>query len=289
MSKLLNNIYVVNLDRSKDRLAKIDMNLKKYGLKYERFPAVDGKSLTEDEINKSITSLCQYVLCNKSQVGCALSHIKLWKMISTSSEKWHLILEDDLELNDKTINFINKLEKSPLVNSNNTIISLWCTGPFCTDSFLHSNSIKDEQQLITKPFFPLGTVAYLITNDAAGKLYDYFEKNKINYHVDYQLAYNLKDIGIEYYTVKEAIIQLDNSAESTITTSSSSITAKILNAIGLSKVSWYLSIPIMTFNLKYTISGFVLIFILLLLLNVFIFHNKLIYIYTILELLIAFF
>jgi GR25 family glycosyltransferase involved in LPS biosynthesis len=37
MNDLLKNVYVINLERSKDRLKNIDSNLKKYGIKYKRF------------------------------------------------------------------------------------------------------------------------------------------------------------------------------------------------------------------------------------------------------------
>ena len=54
---ILDNIYVVNLNRSKDRLNKIKKNLSNLGLKYKRFSAVDANKLSTSEIKKNLSDL----------------------------------------------------------------------------------------------------------------------------------------------------------------------------------------------------------------------------------------
>lgn len=66
------NTYVINLDKDVKRMN----NMKKLlNNNFIRFPAVYGKNLSNDELNKNITTLCKYLLCNHAIVGCALSHI----------------------------------------------------------------------------------------------------------------------------------------------------------------------------------------------------------------------
>lgn len=52
-----------------------------------------------------IASLLYYVYlkCNRSIIGCAISHITLWGTVSQSNDKWHLILEDGAEFTDGTL------------------------------------------------------------------------------------------------------------------------------------------------------------------------------------------
>lgn len=300
MTNLLNNIHVINLERSKDRLQHINTNFNKYGIKFKRFDAIDGKQLSIDEINNTTTKMCRYFLCNRSIIGCAMSHIALWKEISESDNKWHLVLEDDIEFTDETINFLKKIQNSSIMNEDNIIISLNCTGPLCTgqsvslhfnvNDEIHNIQKNIEKNKLIQPDFPLGTVAYLITKNTAKKLYDYYIENKINYHIDFQTAWNLSKLGIKYLTTENYVVNLtDDNNNSTIGSGKILyILSNILNSLGLSKFVWYLSVPILTINLSTVINGFILLFILLLLLNFFFIQNILLYIYLLLELVIAF-
>lgn len=284
---LLDNVHVINLERSKDRLLNIDNNLRKFNVKYSRFNAIDGKELSQDEIKLNTSFWCRYFLCNRSIIGCAMSHITLWNIISKSEAKWHLILEDDVEFTNETINFINKLAKTSIVDEDNIIINLSCTAMFCNgpEVIFSSHDQKDKVSLM-KARFPLGMVAYFITKNTAEKLYNYFEEYKINYHIDNQIAFNLNGLGINYYATNHSMINF-NDCNSTIGSKSLFLLSNLLTTLGLSDLVWYLSIPIATFNLSVTIDGFFVLFFILLFLNLFLIHSPYIYIYLILELIIA--
>ena len=276
MTDLLKNVYVINLERSRDRLNNIDSNLKKYNINYKRFNAIDGKNLSLDIINNNTTLLCRYFLCNRSLIGCALSHITLWEEISKQEDKWHLILEDDIEFSNNTIKFLKKLEESSIINEDNIIISLSCIGPLCTELSYNSSSE------IIQPIFPLGTPAYLITKNSAKKLYEYFINNKINYHIDFQIAWNHNNLGIKYLTIEPAVVNLSDN-NSTIGPQSMYILANILNYLGFNRLVWHLSVPLITINLSFSINGFIILWFLLLLLNIIIIHSVLLFIYLLFE------
>ena len=73
-------VYVINLDRRTDRMEKLDPQLNKLGIKYERFSAVDGKELGIDPI-----------------IAGTMSHHQL---LTKCENKRVLILEDDANFVD---------------------------------------------------------------------------------------------------------------------------------------------------------------------------------------------
>ncbi|AYV77978.1 MAG: glycosyltransferase family 25 [Edafosvirus sp.] len=279
-NELIKNIHVINLDRSQDRLKLFDENMKKYNLNYKRFKAVDGKKLNLKDIKKSTTNMCRSILCNRSIIGCALSHILLWKQISESTDKWHFIIEDDIHLNDKALPYLDKLKKE-ILNEDDIIISLQCTGPLCFGG-------KSKFSQLHKPVFPLGTCAYLITKNTAKKLYDYFKINKINYHLDNQMAFNISSLNIKRYTTSNNVIINTGDNNSTVSNNSLWIMGNVLNKLGLSNINWMFSVPILTIDMQYTINFYMVLFVILLLLNIFVFNSILLYIYLLLEFTLSF-
>jgi GR25 family glycosyltransferase involved in LPS biosynthesis len=109
--KLLDNIWIINLDKSINRMDKITSNLKSLNLKFNRFSAVDGKKLDEKQIQLNTTFLGRTLLSNRSIIGCAMSHIELWKKLLETNKKYFLILEDDVVMTQQSIHIIKKLEK----------------------------------------------------------------------------------------------------------------------------------------------------------------------------------
>src|ERR1700730_7540074 len=98
---LLDNIYVINLDRSKKRLENVTKSLNEFNIKFKRFSAVDGKKLSEEIINNNASFLCRTLLCNHAIVGCGLSHMALWnQLVNDRNNSYYIILEDDVTIDD---------------------------------------------------------------------------------------------------------------------------------------------------------------------------------------------
>ncbi|WFP65863.1 glycosyltransferase family 25 protein [Mesorhizobium sp. WSM4904] len=87
-------IHLINLDRSVERWNKYQSNNWHLRRETVRVSAVDGASLDRDELIKEglITADCAYP---PGTLGCALSHINLWKQ-SVSQNKIITIFEDDV-------------------------------------------------------------------------------------------------------------------------------------------------------------------------------------------------
>ncbi len=111
-------VYIVNLKKDKNRRKNIIREVKKQNFKnFEIIDAIDGNNLDKNELN--ISKFKNNKLLNPwnskmspSQIGCALSHIKIYKKFIESNYNFALILEDDAvfieNFNDNLKSFVIK-------------------------------------------------------------------------------------------------------------------------------------------------------------------------------------
>lgn len=92
--------FLINLDRSPDRLATMDARLRALALPYERVPGVDGLKLPDAEFAWQTRVNRFYKPLSRGEVGCHLSHLEALKRLVASGAPYALILEDDAELPD---------------------------------------------------------------------------------------------------------------------------------------------------------------------------------------------
>ena len=113
--------FVINLKRSTERRKLMCEHLDKYGVDYEIFEATDGRALTAEEEQKVGTS-DQVILemaggrkfmvkdkMSPAEIGCALSHLRLYQHILDQGLEQVVILEDDEVLNDDSFLALNNL------------------------------------------------------------------------------------------------------------------------------------------------------------------------------------
>lgn len=94
-------ILVINLDRAPQRLANISSQLDDLGLPWERLSAVDGQLLSfEDSIMLDLPGfgLRHGKTPLPGELGCYVSHVRAFERFESSSARYCLILEDDVEL-----------------------------------------------------------------------------------------------------------------------------------------------------------------------------------------------
>jgi GR25 family glycosyltransferase involved in LPS biosynthesis len=125
---ILTDVYVINLDSSKDRWAAIKSQVGYLApLPVHRWSATDGRKMTEaDMIRENIPKNMfpetieepHLKQRRKGEIGCYLSHKKLLQHLSTldvDDNAGHLILEDDVVINSNTLDVWRK--KLPYLNS----------------------------------------------------------------------------------------------------------------------------------------------------------------------------
>lgn len=104
--------YVINLKRRPDRLRNFFTKNQKELFPLTVFEGVDGKNLQPSNKIQKAFSTGDYNY-RRGIVGCAMSHIKIWKeFLTKANQSFCLVLEDDAELcpefKDKVLYLINK-------------------------------------------------------------------------------------------------------------------------------------------------------------------------------------
>lgn len=116
-------IFVISLTRSVERRASIIKQMKNLGLEFEFFDAVDGKSITDEQLKKVNLEIakefCGHEL-SLGEVGCALSHILIYEKIISNNIQKCIVLEDDIHIHSS----FKSITKKIVLMSNAEIIFL---------------------------------------------------------------------------------------------------------------------------------------------------------------------
>lgn len=93
---------LINLATSEHRLTRSLALLKPYALPLHRIDAVDGRTLSEQELHQhydaNANQSAYHKPLNPGEIGCYLSHRKAWQYIIDQQLPWALVLEDDFDV-----------------------------------------------------------------------------------------------------------------------------------------------------------------------------------------------
>lgn len=94
-------IFVLNMDRSKDRWRKMYQQLVDAGIESNvvRVSAVDGRALSMQDLKAQSSRMAVY-LQPRGVIGCYLSHLKFWKLVVEQKYMAAIVFEDDVKLVD---------------------------------------------------------------------------------------------------------------------------------------------------------------------------------------------
>lgn len=99
-------VFVINLDRSVERRQLMAQRLAAMGLRPDFVQAIDGKACTADRPD-------MLTILTAGEVGCYLSHLKVWQMIVDRNLPVALVLEDDVQLSEDTPHVLRVLTAWP--------------------------------------------------------------------------------------------------------------------------------------------------------------------------------
>lgn len=98
-------VFVINLLRSKERLAKVSARLRELGVEWERIEAVDDSCLDESARREGLSRFgwwcCQLRPLGHGHLGCYLSHHVFQRMVIDQNLGKACVLEDDVVLGDR--------------------------------------------------------------------------------------------------------------------------------------------------------------------------------------------
>lgn len=185
----MNNIsvYVVSLKESTRRKSIIE-HFNELGVHFEFLDAVNGQSLPKDVVesinnNKDVQSRYRRQI-GLGEIGCTLSHQRIYQSITESSVDYAIIFEDDIQLSSNISAVIEYFKSSAVsLGDKNLYILGWQEGLSCQDMWVRS--IKDRINISDDVSFVklndsaryiYGTFSYVVSKDLAKELMRTYER-----------------------------------------------------------------------------------------------------------------
>lgn len=112
-------IFLINLDRSPDRLQYMSAQFNRLNLPFERVAAVDGRTLDMEKLDAFADRARVEEwkeLLTPNAIGASLSHYQIYKKMVDENIEMALILEDDIELGNNLPTVLQEIEAHGLNN-----------------------------------------------------------------------------------------------------------------------------------------------------------------------------
>jgi glycosyl transferase, family 25 len=104
--------FVINLDRSPDRLAAFQEEASRCGFAFERLSGVDGRRLSPLEVDSLTNPRFRFQPVGPGELGVFASHRVAWRRATEKPDRWTAILEDDARLADDIVRVLSEIEKA---------------------------------------------------------------------------------------------------------------------------------------------------------------------------------
>lgn len=139
-------IFYINLDRRSDRNDSMRKKLEKLSLPASRISAIDGFKINESDM--SFVNYEKFILrmkrpISQGEVGCAMSHRLLWKIILEENIPYALILEDDVNIHANLISLL----QTPNTYQRYDFINLSSNEPYFLSNYHLEQIINDERDI----------------------------------------------------------------------------------------------------------------------------------------------
>ncbi|NVK23387.1 MAG: glycosyltransferase family 25 protein [Gammaproteobacteria bacterium] len=213
-------IYVINLDDNQPRLADVTEQLEVLNLNFERISAVAGRRLTEQEITECYDAnnnlKHHHRDLTKGEMGCYLSHRKIWQKMVDGQIPKALILEDDIRIQPRLLEALDIANKS----QGWEVIKVADAESVCP---AHSKELTDNMTLVSYFKVPNRTMGYFITLEAAKKMLSlkrFYRPVDVDFqfHTDFDVSVcgitpNCIDISPEFGLEEQSDIVRQNQSE----------------------------------------------------------------------------
>ena len=216
MTNTLHNIpvFVISLPEAYDRRARIEQIFADLNLDFEFIDAVDGRQF--DVINHPLYDKNKRLAfygrhLNGGEIGCLMSHKKIYQKIVDEKISHALVFEDDVILRENFIPVVQKiLERKDIAYD-----AIRFLGSPKLERLKMRNvcKIDETHHLVRHTGMPGGTHATLITTAGAQKMLN--QLNKTPYPVDALMGRSWLT-GLNWYTVRPGLAAQDLSFDSAI-------------------------------------------------------------------------
>jgi len=202
--------YVISLNKP-DKLIN---QLNDIGFDTELFNGVNGNTIDLDTIKKHFYPYW-FNIAPFSTLGCAMSHLNVWKTFIKTKKQFCLILEDDVIFYKKNIQNINYNlynDTIKVLNYTPKNFDLLYLGCFDSTVFQYAmtilsnaGSFKKINKYINKPSVALATHSYIISRKGAKNLIKLLDGN-INNHIDFCIQRLNKNKLLNVYSCNSKLI-----------------------------------------------------------------------------------
>lgn len=94
-------VFVLNLDRHTDRMARVAAELTQQGIHWTRFAAVDASACSDAELDGMVAPHGPIPRMPRGARACTASHFQIYRTFLASDAAHALVLEDDCELSPR--------------------------------------------------------------------------------------------------------------------------------------------------------------------------------------------
>jgi glycosyl transferase family 25 len=223
--------FLINLDRSPDRLAAMCDQLAQLPIPWERIPAVDGAALALPNpslVDEKAFNRRHHALLRRGEIGCYLSHHAALTRFLASDSELGLILEDDVELGPDVPSVLAALSACP---DRWDLVKLHATHPGGVITRLR---LDGRHHLVSLTFRHGSAAAYVVNRNAARRLADGLLPMTVPYDHEFDRAWKY---GLRLRAVLPLPVTRRPVRSTIVTTRPVDVTARTVNARG--HKPWY--------------------------------------------------
>ncbi len=177
----MKHIFIINLLQDEKKKTHMQMLAAQQGLKVEFIEATNGALLDSETIN-DIYSPRKAIDCigrelSKGEIGCFLSHQKIFQRIMDENIEEAVIMEDDVYFDAGLLTFINNRDQLPN-DTELVLLGYWQKGVNDMKkliSYRYAKVLTSQYRIVRFCTHVHGTYGYYITRKGAGKLLKSFE------------------------------------------------------------------------------------------------------------------
>ncbi|MGB3390275.1 MAG: glycosyltransferase family 25 protein [Pseudaminobacter sp.] len=203
-------VFVINLDRSPERLAKVRESAEKLGVELVRVKAVDGAQLTPEHAQKVDHASFERNHGKRilpAEIGCYLSHLDALRIVADSPQSHAVIVEDDVRFSPDFPAFLADLvalegwDVVKLINHR-------------TRGFVTHAKVNDRYRIGRCAHGPCGSsAAYVVTREGARRMLAALNPMGLPYDVALERGWAG---GYELFSTDRPIVGLSPEMGSTI-------------------------------------------------------------------------
>lgn len=194
--------FIINLDRSQDRLLHTQQQLDQAGISHTRVPAVEGANLSLPHPQYCARSykLKHGKRTNLSELGCYLSHLNVYTAFLETDHAHALVCEDDITIPSHTASVLEKALSSQTPWDIIKISRISSSIP------INIESLTDKHSLAINLGRHTGSGAYLINRRAAADLLRSINVMTLPFDHAFDKEWRT---GFRAYSMQPAIIEQD--------------------------------------------------------------------------------